>query len=255
MMCQPYVEKYVSMPRKKKQQEVATPTTTRSFWHNYGPIDGPPYVNSLAILIEWLTVEGNFAKWKGGDRHSGVTKAVLSNQIAQIIKSKGIVIEINGKSVLDKLTNMEPTFKRACDFLDGMGAGITYKESLKADVTKICPYLCPYFYELQPIMADRSSTRAPTTEDDLFDSDSDVNVNSDGSEDNTIETAHAAVPVPTPNSAKHALPSPSPTASKKSCSSSSSSRPTSVRKPKAQQSGVGQNQSDLIGLKHEQLTY
>jgi hypothetical protein len=116
-------------------------------------------------------------------------------------------------------------------------------------------------------MADRSSTRALTTEDDLFDSDSDVNVNSDGSEDDaietahaavpvpTIETAHAAVPVPTPNSAKHALPSPSPTASKKSCSSSLSSRPTSVRKPKAQQSGVGQNQSDLIGLKHEQLTY
>jgi hypothetical protein len=77
---------------KKKQQEVATPRTTRSFWHNDGPIDGPPSVNSLAILIEWLTVEGNFAKWKGGDRHSGVTKAVLSNQIAQIIKSKGIVI-------------------------------------------------------------------------------------------------------------------------------------------------------------------
>jgi hypothetical protein len=88
-----------------------------------------------------------------------------------------------------------------------------YEQKKKVASDDLCNWWIHFF---QPIMADRSSTRALTTEDDLFDSDSDVNVNSDGSEDDSIETAHASVLVPTPNSAKHALPSPSPTASKKS---------------------------------------
>ena len=51
---------------------------------------------------------------------------------------------------------MEHCFKKAIDFLDGTGAGIIVEASLRAAVTKICPY----YYELEPVMSERSSSQA-----------------------------------------------------------------------------------------------
>jgi hypothetical protein len=30
--------------------------------------------SSMQILLEWVTTEGNYSRWKGGDKHSGKTK-------------------------------------------------------------------------------------------------------------------------------------------------------------------------------------
>lgn len=135
--------------------------TRRVFWHTDGPSED---VNSLSVLIEWLTHEGNYTKWKGGNKHSGVTKNTLASQIVAEIKSKGINIERTAKDVVQKILTMEQNFKKAIDFLDGTGAGITDEESLVAAVKKICPY----YYELEPVMSDRQSSRPLATEDDIF---------------------------------------------------------------------------------------
>ena len=58
---------------------------------------------------------------------------------------------------------MEHCFKKAIDFLDGTGTGITVEASLRAAVTKICPY----YYELEHVMSERSSGRPLANEDDL----------------------------------------------------------------------------------------
>jgi hypothetical protein len=39
--------------------------------------------DAMEVLIEWLTTHGNYNKWKGGDRKSGVTKKALASQIAR----------------------------------------------------------------------------------------------------------------------------------------------------------------------------
>jgi hypothetical protein len=39
--------------------------------------------DAMEVLIEWLTTHGNYNKWKGGDRKSGVTKKALASQTAR----------------------------------------------------------------------------------------------------------------------------------------------------------------------------
>ena len=89
------------------------------FWHNNGPSED---VNSLFILIHWLTHKGNYVKWKGGNRHFGVTKNTLASNIVAKMKTKGITTERTAKDVTQKILVMEQNFKKAINFLDGTGA-------------------------------------------------------------------------------------------------------------------------------------
>ena len=67
------------------------------FWHNDGP---DKETNSHSILMEWLTTSNNYIKWKGGDKHSGVTKNTHASVILSIIRSKGISVEQTPKMSL-----------------------------------------------------------------------------------------------------------------------------------------------------------
>jgi len=51
--------------------------------------DGPmPEINSMAVMIDWLTTDGNYSRWRGGDKQNGTTKMGIANEISQIIKEK-----------------------------------------------------------------------------------------------------------------------------------------------------------------------
>ena len=52
------------------------------FWHNDGPTDS---INSLSVLMSWLTTEGNYSRWRGGDKFCGVTKKSLATSIVTMI--------------------------------------------------------------------------------------------------------------------------------------------------------------------------
>ena len=66
-------------------------------------------------------------------------------------------------NVCDKISSIEISFWKAIDWLDGTGAGVTDNESLESYVKR----LCPFFYELEPIMKDRASARPLCSTNDL----------------------------------------------------------------------------------------
>ena len=153
-------------------------SSQRMFWHNNGPSED---VNSLSILIHWLTHEGNYVKWKGGNRHLGVTKNTLASNIVAEMKRKGIATERTAKDVTQKILVMEQNFKKAINFLDGTSDGITDKESLAATVRKNCPY----YYKLEPVMSNRQCSHPLATEEDISHGETD-----DNKEEKEIETVN-----------------------------------------------------------------
>jgi hypothetical protein len=134
----------------------------RTMWHNDGP---DSTVSSLSILLDWLTTEGNYTRWRGGDKHSGETKTVLASQIAARISASGVGTIRKPKDIVTKISQLEQSFRDAIDFLSNTGAGITDETSLQQAIER----RCPHYDTLKDVMADRASSQPlMTTEDALF---------------------------------------------------------------------------------------
>ncbi|MGH7955231.1 MAG: hypothetical protein ACREOZ_04650 [Gloeomargaritales cyanobacterium] len=57
-------------------------------WQNDGSHEGN---SSIAILVDWLTTEGNYTRYKGVDKYSGMKKGMIAKGIAEeYMPSKGI---------------------------------------------------------------------------------------------------------------------------------------------------------------------
>ncbi|KAG2786411.1 hypothetical protein PC129_g12855 [Phytophthora cactorum] len=105
-------------------------------------MDGPiPSVGLLSVLLNWLTEEGNYKKWCGGDKKNGETKTSLAKAISDRIRAKGI---------------MHPPKTRS---------GITCESSRQGAIEE----RCPHFDVLKDVMDSSPSTRPiRTTEDSEF---------------------------------------------------------------------------------------
>jgi hypothetical protein len=91
---------------------------------------------------------------KKGNRNTTTMKKektwkMLSEQIA----AGGVTVSKNAKAVGAKITQMEGEFKKAFDFVTNTGQGLM-KEG--KDKTEVIKKMCPYYYELDPIMGNRA---------------------------------------------------------------------------------------------------
>jgi hypothetical protein len=121
----------------------------------------------MDVVLAWMTVETNYVRWKGGDKHSGSTKASLASEVVERLKKNGIHHRTT-KDVVQKIGDIERSYRTACDWLANTGQGIDDENSIQKEVQR----LCPYYYVLDEVMRDRASTAPLATSDDLNDCDS-----------------------------------------------------------------------------------
>ncbi|KAF4146528.1 hypothetical protein GN958_ATG04301 [Phytophthora infestans] len=90
--------------------------------------------SSLQVVLEWLSTETSYNKWRG--------------------------------NVREKINTIEKQFQEALDFQAQAGAGITSESTLSGEILK----RCPYYYQLTAVFEARPSARPRVTSDDIGDS-------------------------------------------------------------------------------------
>jgi len=76
----------------------------RLSWQTDGPT---PEINSMAVIIDWLTKEGNYYRWHRGNQQNGTTKVGIANELSQLIKDKGITVERPGRDIHVRINRLE----------------------------------------------------------------------------------------------------------------------------------------------------
>jgi hypothetical protein len=80
---------YISSHKKSSQLQRA--------WEKDGKEGKDDPNNSMAFLIAWLIVPGNYDKWRGGRENCGRTKKVLADEIGVHIASQGVLCVIRSR--------------------------------------------------------------------------------------------------------------------------------------------------------------
>jgi len=99
-----------------------------------------------------------YDRWRG-DTLEGRTKIDLAQDIANAINTSGVIIQRTGRSVKERIQQIESKYKEASDWRQRTGSGVTSESSLREALTKYCKY----YFELQPVMEDRPHVRPPYT--------------------------------------------------------------------------------------------
>ena len=140
--------------------EKANSNAQRMAWHKDGKpgVDGKFGPSSMAILLEWWTVDGGekYNKFRGGTENRGMTKKDMAEALAKEMNDKGVVHRRTAKQVLQQISTMEQNMRAAMDFSEtetGQGLQDNDIGTYKDQVLK----RCKYYYELIDIVKDRGN--------------------------------------------------------------------------------------------------
>jgi hypothetical protein len=151
-----------------------TGDSSRGKWTSDG-IKGPDDAHtSMKILIDWMTTEGNYSKYRGKD-NNGVTKMQFATILAERMRNETLSTERNAKQVMDKISRVEESFRTAHEFATSQtGAGIQENEG-EQTFKDLVRRKCSYYYDLIEVMMDRASTapRATNFDPSFLDNDDD----------------------------------------------------------------------------------
>ena len=97
-------------------------------WDKDNVTDNSPSSNQ--ILLEWITTEGNYARYRGADSTNGSTKLVICKEVTDLIAKAGIVTERTPNSVKSRIMYLESPFREANDWLNATGQDVTCEKKL-----------------------------------------------------------------------------------------------------------------------------
>ena len=83
--------------------------------------------HSESIVIEWLSNQRNFQRFKGDDVN-GKKKIAVCAELSDILKARGIRKEHNARSVLQKINNMMACWRETYQWTENTGQGATVLE-------------------------------------------------------------------------------------------------------------------------------
>ncbi|RHZ06844.1 hypothetical protein DYB31_004965 [Aphanomyces astaci] len=65
----------------------------------------------MDAVIAWMSLETNYVRWKGGDKHSGSTKATLVSDVVERLKRNGNH-HCTTKDVIQKIGDIERSYPK-----------------------------------------------------------------------------------------------------------------------------------------------
>ena len=109
---------------------------------------------SQSALFDWLTTEGNYNRFRGGDKNKGHTKAAIAKEISDYIWKSGVRSIRAPKDILSKIMRFEESFRQAYDFVNNTGASLEEDNPKIVSLTAKLHKICPEYDLLLPIMVD-----------------------------------------------------------------------------------------------------
>jgi hypothetical protein len=150
--------------------------------------------DSMRILLDWITEDGGAQYNKYCGKGNGISKIKIADRIAARINSFGVKNPRNGNQVMQKISHLADTFKSAYDWSNTeTGAGLLESDQLDSFNDALVKK-CPYYFELQDVMGERSSSQ-PVITSDYLDSNYDLDAIEEGDKDDTEELEGEVVEV------------------------------------------------------------
>ena len=145
-------------------------------WCNDGPNGKDDPHHSERKLANWLAVEGNLRKYRGGPGSGaeGETKDAICQVIASRLKEQGSRREYTAKNVRDKIEWFQRGMRKAIDYTHNTGAGVRERDGVEK-FDEALTQIFPYYHDLIEVFADRAGFKPKLTTDNL-DSDDDKSV-------------------------------------------------------------------------------